>query len=217
MSYNKKWIVKILEILNHRYGEIAFYEQEPFKLLIITILSQNTSDRNSRRAFEKLSSKFEITPQTLVEANEREIENCIKSAGLGYIKTRRIKHASKAIIEKFNGELKKVLELPIEKARAELKSIPGIGNKTADVVLAFAGKKPIVPIDTHLFTMAKRLGISDSKNYEIVRKSYEKLIPHEYRVQAHILFILLGKEFCTARNPKCNFCPIAKLCPKLIS
>jgi endonuclease-3 len=101
----------------------------------------------------------------------------------------------------------------VEEARSLLLSLPGVGFKTADVVLAFSAEAPVMPIDTHLFTLARRLGVSDSKDYDEVRAAYERLIPEEGRAEAHLLLLNLGKKHCSARNPKCHKCPVRRLCP----
>jgi endonuclease-3 len=208
----------ILDLLRKECGEIILHEQldryteEPFKLLIATILSQNTSDVNSARAFKMLEDQFEVSAKTLADADEIEIESRIRMAGLGNIKAKRIKSVSKRVAEEFNGDLKRIFDMQLEEARDALLQINGIGYKTADIVLAFAGGKPIVPIDTHLFKLANRLGISDSESYRDVQVAFSRLIPPERMTEAHLLLLALGKNVCHARRPKCESCPIQSLC-----
>ncbi|MHC1585960.1 MAG: endonuclease III domain-containing protein [Candidatus Hecatellaceae archaeon] len=214
LNRQRKWMVKILEILREVFGPMKHELEDPFELLVATILSQNTSDVNSRRAFERLKAAVgELTPKVLASLAEGEIAQHIKCSGLANIKAKRIKEASRRILEELGGDLSKVLEGGVEEARAFLTSLPGVGSKTADVVLAFGKGAPVVPVDTHLFTLAKRLGISDARTYEGVREAYERLIPAEFRAEGHLLLLNLGKYYCLARKPKCGSCPIRRLCP----
>jgi endonuclease-3 len=210
---HRSWMLKILKVLRKHFGKINWEFEDPFKLLIATILSQHTSDKNSLKAFESLEEKIGVEPEKLANRNTSEIAKAIKSAGLWKIKAKRIKEVSKIVLKDFSGDLSEVLSQPLEEARKTLLKLPGVGEKTADVLLVFSGGMPVFPVDTHLFTVARRLGISTSKNYESVKKAYEKLIPPTMRGEAHILLLTLGKEYCIARKPKCWQCPIKKLCP----
>ena len=185
---------------------------DEFTLLIATILSQNTSDHNSHRAFEKLINKFDIKPEVLAHLDPEEIKPLITCAGLYEIKSKRIVDVSKNVLERFGGNLNQVIRLPLDEARKTLMSIKGIGPKTADVVLSFAGEKPIIPIDTNIFRVVDRIGFSKGRNYERTRKALEEYAPSEKMRNIHILLIQLGREICKARNPKCNLCPINNLC-----
>jgi len=216
MISDKQWMTKILTTLEDYFGKINWNVQDPFKLLIGTILSQHTSDKNSHSAFRKLEEEVEVTPKVLASMDIADIKHLIKSAGLANIKARRIRAVSTVVLDRFGGNLSQVLALPLEKARQILRSFPGVGEKTADVVLGFSGCKSVIPVDTHLFTVAKRFGIVNSHKYEDVRVAYERLILPEKRTQAHLLFIQLGKKICLARKPRCYLCPISQLCPKRI-
>jgi endonuclease-3 len=105
----------------------------------VTIISQNTNDKNTEKSFERLSNHFRIDPETLAHAQIREIENSLKTAGLYRNKAKAIKQVSKVVVEKYRGNLKSVLSKPLEDARQELMQLPNVGPKTADVVLLFAG------------------------------------------------------------------------------
>ena len=115
---------------------------DPFETLIVTIISQNTADINTERAFEDLSKQFEITPQTLANSELCKIEGCLHVAGLYRSKAKSIQAASKIVIEKFKGSLASVLSLPLDEARKTLMALPGVGPKTADVVLLFSANQP---------------------------------------------------------------------------
>ena len=115
-------------------------KNDPFETLVITIISQNTADRNTARAFENLSKQFEVTPQALSKAETSKIEACLHVGGLYKSKAKTIQTVSKIILEKFQGSLKPILSLPLEEARKTLMELPGVGPKTADVVLLFCSK-----------------------------------------------------------------------------
>jgi len=132
---------------------------DPFKTLIVTILSQNTNDRNTEKAFERLSNDFRIDPETLAKAHIKQLEASLKVAGLYRNKAKTIKKVSKIVNETYHNDLQQILLKPVEEARNELMLLPGVGPKTADVVLLFAAKKPTMPVDTHVNRVSKRLGL----------------------------------------------------------
>jgi len=189
-------------------------ERDPFKTLITTIISQNTADRNTARAFEKLSKRFEIKPEVLANAEIRQLEECLKVAGLYKNKAKTIRKVSRVILEKFHGDLKSVLSLSFEEARESLMQLPGVGPKTADVVLLFCAEKPTIPVDTHVNRVSKKLGLAPANgDYETIRKSLQSLYNPEDYLAVHLLLISLGRKYCRARNPLCKQCPVNSLCP----
>lgn len=137
---NQTRAATILQTLQatHSLPRLVKPKSDPFETLVITIISQNTADTNTERAFEALSNKFEITPQALAKAETREIEACLHVAGLYRNKAKAIRVVSKIALEKFGGSLKPVLSLPLEEARKTLMELPNVGPKTADVVLLFS-------------------------------------------------------------------------------
>lgn len=186
----------------------------PFKTLITTIISQNTADRNTARAFENLSKNFQITPKALAKAEKTRIEECLRTAGLYRNKARLIKEISRIILEKFGGSLKPILSMPFEEARKTLMQLPGVGPKTADVVLLFSSKQPTIPVDTHVKRVSKRLGLASAdKDYEDIRKALQSLYKPEDYLNVHIMLILLGRKYCRAKNPLCQNCPVNIFCP----
>jgi endonuclease-3 len=185
-----------------------------FETLVQTILSQNTNDRNSGAAMVKLRKRYKINPETLAEARVKDLIPCIKQAGLYRSKAPRIKETSRIIQERYGGRLTPVLNRPYEQAKEELMTLPGVGPKTADILLAFVAKNPVIPVDTHIARVTKRLGIAPSNaNYEKVRTSLEALIPPRKRVRLHLSIIEFGREVCRAPKPRCTICPVNKLCP----
>jgi endonuclease-3 len=207
---------KILRILRSAFTlpKWTNSNRKPFQTLVKTIISQNTADRNTVRAFENLSKRFHVTPEALAKAEASKIEESLKVAGLYRNKANKIKQASEIILEEFGGDLKSILAMPLKEARKTLMRLPGVGPKTADVVLLFCAEKPTIPVDTHVNRVSKRLALAPvNGDYETVRESLQTLyIPKDY-LKVHVLMILLGRKYCKARNPLCKVCPLNMLCP----
>ncbi|MGQ9623998.1 MAG: endonuclease III domain-containing protein [Candidatus Bathycorpusculaceae bacterium] len=207
---------KILETLRKTFSMPKWIAstKDAFETLIVTVISQNTNDRNTAKAFERLSKQFKITPEALASAETSKIEECLKVAGLYRNKAKTIKKLSKIILEKFNGDLNIILSLPLPETRQKLLQLPGVGPKTADVLLLFCSEKPTIPIDTHVNRVAKRLGLAPQNgDYEMVRGSLEMLYQPKDYLSVHVLLILLGRRYCKARNPSCGECPVNTFCP----
>jgi len=188
---------------------------DPYTTLIVTILSQNTSDINTNRAFQNLRKQFEITPQLLSEAQTSKIEECIKVAGLSISKTKTIQAVSKIIVEKFHGSLRPILSLPLEEARNALIELPGVGSKTADVVLLFSANQPTIPVDTHVNRVSKRLGLAPIDcDYEEVRKHIQAKFESNDYLAVHLHLIALGRKYCKSQRPLCPICPLTSVCLK---
>jgi len=207
---------KILDVLRENFTlpKWVSSNRTPFETLVITVISQNTSDRNTARAFENLSKKFMVTPENLLKVSVGEIEDALRVAGLYRNKARILKKLAEIVVEKFGGSLESIFRLPLEEARKILLALPGVGPKTADVLLLFCAKKPTFPIDTHINRVSKRLGFVDGKaGYEEIRQKLQNLFDAKDYFSAHILLILLGRRFCKARQPLCHECPINALCP----
>jgi endonuclease-3 len=186
---------------------------DPFKTLIITIISQNTADTNTQRAYENLSENFEITPRALANAQTGTIEKCIYVGGLYKSKAKTIQTASKIIIEKFQSSLDPILSLPIEEARKKLLEMPGVGPKTVDVVLLFSANKSTIPVDTHVNRVSKRLGLAPTNGgYKEVRLSLMSLFDPKDYLAVHLLLIAHGRKTCKARKPLCRECHINTYC-----
>lgn len=212
---------KYIPILEKKYGRywwpVEYPEEtqkDPFKNLIITILSQNTSEINCVRAYKGLSAKFEVKPEVLATAKTEEIKESIRSGGLYNVKSKRIKKLAQAILEKFEGDISSVLALPKEEARKRLMELPGIGKKTADVLLAHQHSyAEVMVVDTHMERIAKRLGLVKPKaKYEEIQETLKAFIPWELGDRTGGLLWLLAKYTCRAQNPKCPECPIIGLC-----
>jgi endonuclease-3 len=189
---------------------------DPFETLVVTIISQNTADINTARAFQNLSGRFPITPQALASAPVQELEACLRVGGLYKGKAQTIQTASRIILEKFQGSLKYVLSLPLAQTREMLMEMPGVGPKTADVVLLFSANQPTIPVDTHVNRVSKRLGLAPKDGgYEEVRLALQQRFEPKDFLAVHLLLIALGRKFCKARRPLCVSCPVNSHCPSM--
>ncbi len=184
-----------------------------FEVLVSTVLSQSTTIANERRGLEGLRTTFgQITPEILARARDDEIAAAIWHAGLARQKAPRIRRIAKSIWEAWNGRVERILELPTEAARAALMALPGVGPKTADVVLAMAGGHPTFPVDTHVARIARRWNLVRFANYESIRAALERRTPPAKRKSWHLAMIAHGRALCRARNPLCEACPVRSDC-----
>lgn len=211
---------EVLEILrrNLTMPSISSICDDPFKILVRTIISQSTSEVNTGRAFERLASKIKtLTPKDLAEADIKDIEDALKIAGLYRNKSIILKRVSSMILEKFGGKLDFIYSLPLSEARKKLLDLPGVGPKTADIVLLFCARRPVLPVDTHVNRVSRRLGLvpMSRRGYESVRLRLEELYRPEDYFAVHVLFIALGRRFCKALKPLCPQCPLKNLCPSV--
>jgi endonuclease-3 len=194
---------------SQREEEFKEVESDPFKLLVFTILSQNTSSENTWRAWRSLRSKYDVSAEVLAKANSEELAEVIRSGGLPRVKARRIIEASRYLID--NGvSLAKIIEKGEKK---ELLKIPGVGHKTADVLISSKhGQKEHLIVDTHMERVAKRLGLVDERaGYDEIQKALVKFLEHPDDETA-TLFWFFARHMCTARNPKCGECILRKDC-----
>jgi len=178
----------------------------PFKVLIACLLSLRTQDKNTEKASSALFAVAD-TPEKIVKISIKKLEKLIFSSGHYKKKARTLKHVSKEILEKFNGK--------VPNNKEQLLSIKGIGPKTANIVLAFAYGKEVIPVDVHVHVIANRLGWVKTKIAEKTEKELEKVLPRKYWKEVNALFVLFGKEICDTRSPKCSQCPIKHLCPRI--
>ncbi|MEM4229385.1 MAG: endonuclease III [Thermoproteota archaeon] len=187
--------------------------KDAFEILVATILSQNTSDKNTARTIRRLRETIGITPQSISNAGLLELKSAIRSSGLYNVKARVLKKLARIVIKNYGGNFEKVLEKPLDEARRELMSLPGVGPKTADVILLFAGGKKTFPIDTHVFRVSRRLGLIGLKDsYEEARGKLMKIFPPESYLKAHLLLIEHGRKTCGARRPLCSGCVLLEYC-----
>lgn len=216
MENEHKRAREILQTLKETFPipRLSNITDDPFKVLIRTVISQSTAEVNTRRAYDNLSIRLPIKPKNLTEADVQEIEAALRIAGLYRSKSRIIKDLSKKILEKHGGSLDFIHSLPLEEARQKLMSLPGIGPKTADIVLLFSAKRPTLPVDTHVSRVSKRLGLAPSDgSHEEVRRRLQALYQPEDYFPVHMLLIALGRNYCKALKPLCSTCPVRDPCP----
>ncbi|MEM2049839.1 MAG: endonuclease III [Thermoproteota archaeon] len=210
------------ETILRKLGEAIMLDEERFpplrsrsvfEMLVATILSQNTSDKNTARTLRRLRETIGITPESISNARLLELKSAIRSSGLYNVKARVLKKLARIVIKNYGGNFEKVLEKPLDEARRELMSLPGVGPKTADVILLFAGGKKTFPIDTHIFRVSRRLGLIGLKDsYEEARGKLMKTFPPESYLKAHLLLIEHGRKTCGARRPLCSGCVLLEYC-----
>jgi endonuclease-3 len=215
-SNNAERANEILQILKQNFEspEPWSVAGDPFKVLVRTVISQSTAEANTRRAYQSLSLKMSISPKSLAETEVTEIEDALRSAGLYRNKSRNLKKVADLILERFNGFLGFIFTSPMEEARTKLMSLPGVGPKTADIVLLFSAGKPTLPVDTHVNRVSKRLKlVPQNGGYETVRETLQRLYLSKEYFNVHMLFIALGRKYCKALKPLHSNCPVRDLCP----
>jgi endonuclease-3 len=182
--------------------------------LVQTILSQNTSDANSSRAFESLRQRFPTWRQCL-DAPVKQVEAAIRAGGLAGIKSRRIQRILRQILREHGAlSLEFIRHTPLEQARHYLQRLDGVGPKTAACVLMFGYNRPALPVDTHVHRVARRLGlIADHTTAEAAHALLEKACPPRLIYPFHVLMVEHGRRTCRARAPVCSACCLADLCP----
>jgi endonuclease-3 len=175
----------------------------PFTLLVSVVLSAQATDISVNKATGPLYAVAD-TPQAILALGEDGLIGYIKSIGLYRSKARHVMGLCAMLLERFGGE--------VPRTREELESLPGVGRKTANVVLNVVFGEPTMPVDTHLLRISPRIGLSDGKTPEAVERDLLACIPSAYLNHAHHWLILHGRYVCTARRPACDTCLIADLC-----
>jgi len=180
--------------------------------LILTVLSQNTNDRNRDVAYARLRERFSSWDEVR-DADEDEVEEAIRPGGISRVKARRIQ----AILREIgDDDLSRLADEPLGEARDELLALPGVGRKTAAIVLLFAFGRPDVPVDTHVYRVGTRLGLFRPKaSFEEAHDEMLRLVGDdaEEAYEVHVSLIRHGRRTCHARNPRCGECPLLSLCP----
>jgi endonuclease-3 len=182
-------------------GELNYLN--PFTLLVAVVLSAQATDVGVNKATPALFNVAD-TPEKMVALGEERIREYIKTIGLFNAKAKNIYALSQMLIDHYNGE--------VPQDRDELVKLPGVGRKTANVVLSMAFGIPTIAVDTHIFRVSNRTGLAPGKNVEQVEAKLEKNIPDEFKFHAHHWLILHGRYICKARKPDCPNCPVIDLC-----
>jgi endonuclease III len=178
--------------------------KNPYTLVVAVALSAQATDVSVNKATQAL---FELadTPKAMLDLGIERLTDMIKTIGLYRNKAKNVIALSQILLDQHGGEV------PLN--RAALESLPGVGRKTASVVLNELGVEPAIAVDTHVFRVAHRLGLSKASTPDNVEKDLMRLTPESLRTRAHHWLILHGRYVCVARKPKCGECPIAELCP----
>ena len=202
-----KILEKIENVLegNAHLDELAKRKQDPFKILISTILSARTKDANTKEATETLFAKFN-TPKMIAEAKVEDLEPLIYKSGFYKVKAARIKEVSRIIDVDYNGDVPKDYD--------ELMNLPGVGSKTANCVLVYAFNIPAIPVDTHVHRISNRLGWVKTKTPVNTEKALKKVVPRELWLKLNRSLVKFGQQICIPINPKHDKCPIKEICPK---
>ncbi len=205
---DSKRVREIARRLRKLYGQRSRDREDVGDVLIRTVLSQNTSDINSGRAFRRLKDRYP-TIEELAKAEVEDIEKAIEPGGLYRRKARIISSLASELKEQ-EPELESMSN---SRAREYLKSLKGVGPKTASCVLLFGLGRDVLPVDTHVYRLSQRIGLIDeSVPRKRAGEELEKLVPPEIRYQLHLDLIAHGRKVCRPRNPRCESCVIQDLC-----
>ena len=205
MLLNENKAFKLIELLNKsiKNPKTSLKYRNQFTLLTSVVLSAQCTDVNVNNVTKSIYKKY-YTPKHFVDLGVNKIRNLIKSIGLFNNKAKNLYYLSKILLEKHQSKVPNKFE--------ELILLPGVGRKTANVVLNAAFDKPTIAVDTHVFRVGNRTGLSNGKNPEQVENQLLKILPQRHRKKAHHLMLLHGRYICKSRNPLCKKCAINKIC-----
>ncbi|MBL8510966.1 MAG: endonuclease III [Betaproteobacteria bacterium] len=192
---------RLQEINAHPQSDLEY--ASPFELLIAVILSAQATDKSVNIATQKLYPVAN-TPQQILALGEEGLTEYIRTIGLYRTKAKNVIATCRLLIEQHRGQ--------VPNSREALEALPGVGRKTANVVLNIAFGQPTMAVDTHIFRISNRMGLAPGKDVLAVEQKLLKVVPAEFMMHAHHWLILHGRYTCVARNPKCGQCPVFDLC-----
>lgn len=205
-SKNQREILAILKATYKGIGPALKFDSV-YQLLVAVILSAQTNDNQVNKITAELF-KNHGTPETMAQLSLEEIEDFIRTCGLYKNKAKSIYQTTRILLEQYGGEVPKNRDLLVK--------LPGVGRKTANVVLSVGFKEPALAVDTHVFRVSHRMGLSCGKNPYAVEKDLCAIIPKEDWADAHHWLIWHGRKACPAKKFDCEKCPVGKICPKII-
>ncbi len=185
------------------YGDPFFQKKDPFYVLIATIISQRTKDETTYRVTRELFRRFKDMKE-IADADIREIEKIIKHAGFYRQKAKRIKEVTRILMEKYDGH--------VPENEEKLLSLPGVGRKTANCVLAYGFGKDAIPVDTHVHRISNRIGLVKTKTPEETEEALKKVLPRDLWKKFNITLVRFGQNVCLPLKPRCETCPIRDVC-----
>ena len=205
MRLYKSQALKLIQLLNQsiKNPETSLKYRNKFTLLTSVLLSAQCTDKNVNNVTKNIYKKY-YTPKHFAELGISKIRKMIKSIGLFNMKAKNLYNLSKILIEKYQSKVPDNFD--------SLLSLPGVGRKTANVVLNAAFNKPTIAVDTHVFRVSNRTGLTKGKNPNEVEEQLLKILPNKYLKKAHNLILLHGRHICKSRNPLCTKCIINKIC-----
>lgn len=199
---------ELIERIRRLYPEprIELDFKNPFELLVALILSARCTDTRTNAITKELFKKYP-TPEALSKASIEDIDKLISSCSMHNTKSKHLKQISEIISQKYNGEVPDDVE--------ELVKLPGVGRKTANILVSMAYNIPAVGVDTHVARVSKRLGITEARKPEDIERDIMNEIPKDEWIRFYTGLILHGRRVCKAKNPKCDECPLNDICPKI--
>jgi len=205
MALNKLQTLKLIQLLNHsiKNPETSLQFRNQFTLLTSVVLSAQCTDTNVNNVTKNIYKKY-YTPIHFVNLGITKIKKMIKSIGLFNMKAKNLYNLSRILVEKHKSKVPNNFE--------DLINLPGVGRKTANVVLNAAFNKPTIAVDTHVFRVSNRTGLTKGKNPNQVEEQLLKILPNKYLRKAHHLILLHGRYICKSRNPLCTKCVVNKIC-----
>ena len=203
---DEKILHRQLQILEGTYPDVApqLKFDSPFELLVAVILSAQCTDKRVNLVTRQL---FPIanTPEKILRLGQSPLEEIIRPCGLSNSKAKHIFDTAQILLDDYGGNVPNNFDALIK--------LPGVGRKTANVVLSVAFKVPAIAVDTHVFRLANRLKLAEGKTPLEVERGLQKIVPRDKWSDTHHRLIWHGRQICTARNPKCSACPLSKICP----
>ncbi len=194
---------EVVEILKKEVPEHPYKSENPFQVLIATIISQRTKDEVTYSVAERLFAKYPDA-ESMMHASPEEVAQLIYPAGFYRQKAHKIIEVSRILVERYGGQVPDSLD--------ELLSLPGVGRKTANIVLSRCFKKDVIAVDTHVHRISNRLGWVFTKTPEETEKALMKILPKNYWREINELLVMFGRTICRPVGPKCGECPVKEYC-----